>query len=102
MSLKLELEIPNSYIDNAFSEPHSRYWCKVLDWDKQKRTGYALENYDSEVHHDFTEEDVVKGLQLMAKDAPWVLAAILADDNDGPQRDIFVQFVVLGEHKYMG
>jgi len=101
MSLKLELEIPNSYIDNAFSEPHSRYWCKVLDWDKHKRTGYALENYDEEVNHEFTDEDVVKALQLMVKNAPDTFTSIISDDNDGTQRDIFLQFVLFGEQRYI-
>ncbi len=58
--MKLEIEIADRLIDEAFESPHSRYWCSELVWSDLLREGHCIE-IDGDVngkpraphHHDW-------------------------------------------------
>jgi hypothetical protein len=95
--MKVTLEIPDGHIDNALTDPHSRHWCSELIW--SGGYGKCVER-DGKVIHTLDSARIEKAIQLMAAQGRPELANVLGDSTDGPDRDVFLQYIVFGGLKY--
>ena len=99
--MKIEIEFQDRNIHNALEEPHSNYWTNELRWDPVDWVGYVVDvEEDGEPMVEINREKIVLALRQMSLLAPSVFARVISNDTDGPDRDLFLQFVAFGEVKY--
>jgi len=78
-------------------------------WDKEKNPHLGIIARYDEADQDegsftgednITWEDIEKGLQLMAKEAPAHFHDLITENDDAFTHDTLWQFIILGEHVY--
>ena len=103
--MKITIEVPDTYINIALSEPHSRYWASEARWDTVRRKGYVIER-ETNTRHDFGQLSIANALIKMSQGGPSLrvgpalLGRLCVGDTDGPDGDKLLQLAALGELRY--
>jgi hypothetical protein len=103
--MKIEIEVPDQYINGALAAPHSRYWASEAVWDPTHQVGRVVErdgaNGKPETHILYPSK-LKTALEFMARRYPVPFAHLQAGNYDGPIGDLLLQLIAFGpaEVKY--
>lgn len=105
--MQITIDIPDTHINGALENPHSKYWAVEARWDPQTHEGHVVEGYVTardgsvkHVTHTLNATRLKTALGLMATKSPRAFAMLLSGDYDGPTGDLLLQFMAFGELKY--
>lgn len=117
ITIKTEVTIPLARFVDQFTsacEGGSNYWCHEVenlvkpkgknieaeDYYKLMLKGFTLVDRESGKTHNVTEEMVSKAIENIGETAPWVLSAILDENDDAETGDQFLQLCTFGKVIY--